>query len=52
MALSRAPGLLDSKEKAKLEILAKLELDSLLNKTNLVQFPWTSLIGKASSLSP
>ena len=40
------------KEKAKLAILAKLELDSLLNKTNLVQLPCTSLIGKASSLSP
>ena len=50
--LCKAPGLFESKEKAKLTILAKLELDSLLNKTNLVQLPGTSLIGKASSLSP
>ena len=27
-------------------------MDSLLNKTNLVQLPGTSLIGKANSLSP
>ena len=52
MALSNAPGLLEIKEKAKLEILAESEFNSLLNKTNLVQFPGTSLIGKANSLSP
>ena len=39
-------------EKAKLAILAKLEFNSLLNKTNLVQLPGTSLIGKASSFNP
>ena len=52
MALSNAPGLLEINENAKLAILAKFEFDSLLNKTNLVQLPGTSLIGKANSLSP
>ena len=33
-------------------IFADSELDSLLNKTNLVQFPGTSFIGKANSLRP
>ena len=39
-------------EKAKVAILAELEFDSLLSKTNLVQLPGTSLIGKANSLRP
>ena len=52
IALSNAPGLFDINEKAKLAILAKFESDSLLNKTNLVQLPGTSLIGEANSLSP
>ena len=51
IASSKAPGLFDFNEKAKLTILDKFELDSLLNKTNLVQLPGTSLIGKANSLS-
>ena len=52
IALSKAPGLFDINEKAKLAILAKFEFDSLPNKTNLVQLPGTSLIGNANSLSP
>ena len=48
IALSNAPGLFEINEKAKLAILAKFEFDSLLNKTNLVQFPGTSLIGTVS----
>ena len=51
-ALSKAPGLFDINEKAKLAIFAKFEFDYLLNKTNLVQLPGTSFIGKANSLSP
>ena len=43
---------LDIKENAKLAILAGLRFNSLLNNTNLVQFPGTSLIGQANSLSP
>ena len=52
MAFSKAPGLFEINEKAKLAILAELEFNSLLNKTNQVQLPGTSLIGKANSLSP
>ena len=52
IALSKAPGLFDINEKAKLAILAKFESDFLLNNTNLVQLPGTSLIGNANSLSP
>ena len=51
-ASSKAPGLFESNEKAKLAILDLSTMYSLLNKTNLVQLPGTSLIGKANSLSP
>ena len=51
-ASSKAPGLLEINEKAKLAILAELEQDSLLKITNLVQLPGISFIGKANSFSP
>ena len=44
--------MLDFSEKAKLARFAELELDSLLNKTNLVQLPGTSFIGKANFWRP